>query len=88
MIDNSIDKSRVKFSVHFLFIVLLLLFIGCGSERVSPPSKPPFPMVTDNKLFAVDALDQQHAWMVGFNSTAHNSGNVNTFERSKKLELL
>ena len=52
----------------YVLTALCLFFIGCGSEKQAPPQKPPFPMVTAENLFAVDVLDQQHVWIVGFNS--------------------
>lgn len=52
----------------YLLVVLCLFFIGCGPEKQAPPQKPPFPMVTAENLFAVNVLDQQHVWAVGFNS--------------------
>ena len=53
---------------YFLLTALFLLFQGCGPEKQAPPHKPPFSMVTAENLFAVDVLDQQHVWIVGFNS--------------------
>ena len=53
---------------YVLFILTALLVSSCS--RVQPPAsqKPPFPIVTTDNLFAVDCLDQQHIWAVGFNS--------------------
>lgn len=65
-----ISKTSLRFSlIYSLYIILLLLLAGCGSEQKTPSAKPPFPIITAQNLFAVDALDQQHVWIVGFNST-------------------
>ena len=72
--------------LKFFFIVVLpfalpLLLNGCVSEQKTPPAEPPFPMVTAENLFAVNALDQQHIWIVGFNSTIiHTADGGKTWE--------
>ena len=64
-----------------LSVALLFLITGCAPEKESRPSKPPFPMVTPENLFAVDALDQNHAWIVGFNATiVHTPDGGTTWE--------
>jgi photosystem II stability/assembly factor-like uncharacterized protein len=58
---------------YFLLLTLCLFFVGCNSEKQAPQPKPPFSMVTAENLFAVDVLDQDHVWMVGFNSAIVHS---------------
>jgi len=64
-----------------LSVTLLFFSTGCNPAQEAPPSKPPFPLVTPENLFAVDALDQEHAWIVGFNSTiVHTPDGGTTWE--------
>ena len=52
----------------FPWCMFLLSYVSCSQVQQPPPQKPPFPLITAENLFAVDALDSQHIWAVGFNS--------------------
>ena len=75
-------KTRLRLSiVGVLCAVFTLCIAGCDSEQKTSSAKPHFPLVTAQNLFAVDALDQHHAWMVGFNSTiVHTADAGETWE--------
>ena len=80
-----IFKTRLRYFLKdALCAALPLLLAGCVSEQKEPPVKPIFPMVAAENLFAVDALDQQHVWIVGFNSSiVHTPDGGKTWEMQK-----
>ncbi|MCX5898461.1 MAG: YCF48-related protein, partial [Proteobacteria bacterium] len=64
--------GNIRTTQHCLLTLVLILpaFFVSSCSRVQPPAprKPPFPIVTADNLFAVDCVDRQHAWIVGFNA--------------------
>lgn len=53
---------------RILVLVLLCFIPACSEVQPPAPQKPPFPIITTENLFAVDAFDALHVWAVGFNS--------------------
>ena len=62
------SKTAALALLCFLLIMPALLAVSCSPVQPPAPRKPPFPMITADNLFAVDCVDPQHIWAVGFNS--------------------
>ncbi len=62
------SKTATPALLCFLLILPALLVASCSRVQPPAPRKPPFPIITADNLFAVDCVDRQHVWAVGFNS--------------------
>ena len=80
-IVNSFHLQRVLVLCFYCIVAFLFVPLsGCGPETQPPPSKPPFPMVTGENLFAVSGIGADHVWMVGFNAIiVHSSDGGETW---------
>lgn len=65
-----LDKPRTATPDLLFFLLILSALLAASCSRVQPTAtqKPPFSMITAENLFAVDCVDPQHVWAVGFNS--------------------
>ena len=64
------DKSKTVTPALLFFLLILPALLAASCSRVQPPAplKPPFSIITADNLFAVDCVNPQHIWAVGFNS--------------------
>ena len=79
------SKTVTPALLFFLLILPALLAASCSRGPQPPaPQKPPFSIITADNLFAVDCVDPQHIWAVGFNSViVHTADGGKTWEFQK-----